>query len=189
MTRIALLFAAVALLAQAQTPRPGASPAAQYHTGAQAYIDGDNARALSAVNAGLAVAPDDARLQALRDLIQQQQDEQDNQDGGQQNQQADNSDAADQGDEGDQGENGDQPPPNQPDEQDGPEAEADQTGTQPPTDPTSGEAPPQPQMGEPDEMTAAQADRILDAVGGEERLLLREIRRAPTQRRRSDKDW
>ena len=88
MTRIALLFAAVALLAQAQTPRLGASPAAQYHTGAQAYIDGDNARALSAVNAGLAVAPDDTRLQALRDLIQQQQDEQDNQDGGQQNQQA-----------------------------------------------------------------------------------------------------
>ena len=61
--------------------------------------------------------------------------------------------------------------------------------TQPPTDPTSGDAPPQPQMGEPDEMTAAQADRILDAVGGEERLLLREIRRAPAQRRRSDKDW
>ena len=111
MTRIALLFAAVALLAQAQTPRLGASPAAQYHTGAQAYIDGDNARALSAVNAGLAVAPDDTRLQALRDLIQQQQD---NQDGGQQNQQADNSDAGDQGDEGDQGENGDQPPPDQP---------------------------------------------------------------------------
>ena len=114
MTRIALLFVAVALLAQAQTPRSGASPAAQYHTGAQAYIDGDNARALSAVNAGLAAAPDDARLQALRDLIQQQQDEQDNQDGGQQNQQADNSDAGDQGDEGDQGENGDQPPPDQP---------------------------------------------------------------------------
>jgi hypothetical protein len=38
-------------------------------------------------------------------------------------------------------------------------------------------------------MSAAQAERILDAVGGEERLLLRELRRAPTQRRRSDKDW
>jgi len=38
-------------------------------------------------------------------------------------------------------------------------------------------------------MTRAQAERILDAVGGEEELLLRELRRAPTQRSRSDKDW
>ena len=134
----------------------------------------ETAGAATAVTAGLAVAPDDARLQALRDLIQQQQDEQDNQDGGQQNQQADNSDAGDQGDEGDQGENGDQPPPDQPDEQDGPEAEADQTGTQPPTDPASGDAPPPPAAGEPDEMTAAQARRRQAGVVVTLRVRLRE---------------
>ncbi|WP_420455481.1 hypothetical protein [Rubrivirga sp.] len=185
MTRFAFLLAAVALLAQAPPPR-GPSPATQYHLGARAFVDGDNARALAAVEAGLSAAPDDAKLQALRDLIQQQQDEQDQQDGGQQDQ-ADNQDAGDQGDEGEQGEDGDRPPES-PDEQEGPEAEQDQTRTQAPRDPSSGDAPP-PAAGEADEMTAAQAERILDAVGGEERLLLREIRRAPTQRRRSDKDW
>ncbi len=186
MTRLAVLLAAVALLAQAPPPR-GPSPATQYHLGAKAFVDGDNARALAAVEAGLSAAPDDARLQALRDLIQQQQDEQDQQDGGEQDPQADNQDPGDEGGEGEQGEDGDSS--ESPGEPDGPEAEQDQTRTQPPSEPSSGDAPPAPAAGEPDEMTAAQAERILDAVGGEERLLLREIRRAPAQRRRSDKDW
>ncbi|PAP78541.1 hypothetical protein [Rubrivirga marina] len=187
MTRFVLLLAAVALVARAQAPR-GPSPTEQYHVGAQAYIDGDNARALQAVEAGLAVAPDDAKLQALRDLLQQQQQEQDQQDGGQPDD-AQNQDPGDQGDEGDQGEDGDQSrQPEQPDDG-GQEAEQDQTRTQQPDEAGSGDAPPQPASREPDEMTASQAERILDAVGGEERLLLRELRRAPTQRRRSDKDW
>ena len=38
-------------------------------------------------------------------------------------------------------------------------------------------------------MSRAQAERILDAVGGEERLLLRELQRRPTRSRRADKDW
>ncbi len=186
MIRPLLLLTAVALLAQAQAPR-GPSPTEQYHVGAQAYIDGDNARALRAVEAGLAVAPDDAKLQALRDLLEQQQQEQDQQDGGQQDD-AQNQDPGDQGDEGDQGEDGDQQEQDRPDDG-GPEAEQDQTRTQQPDEAGAGDAPPQPAAREPDEMSAAQAERILDAVGGEERLLLRELRRAPTQRRRSDKDW
>ena len=185
MTRLALLLAAVALLAQAPPPGPAASE--RYHAGAQAFIDGDNARALQSVEAGLAVAPDDAKLQALRDLIQQQQDEQDNQDGGQQDD-AQNSDPGDQGDDGQQGESGDQPPDQPGDGDDGPEAEQDQTRTASPQDAQSGEAPPDAARA-PDEMTRAQAERILDAVGGEEQLLLRELRRAPSQRSRSDKDW
>ena len=39
-------------------------------------------------------------------------------------------------------------------------------------------------------MSRAQAERILDAVGGDERLLLRELRRQSQPRaRRTDKDW
>jgi len=186
MTRSLVLLAAVAFVAQAQVPR-GPSPTEQYHVGAQAYIDGDNARALQAVETGLAVAPDDAKLRALHDLLEQQQQEQDQQDGGQQGD-AQNQDAGDQGDEGDQGEDGEQQRGDQPDDG-GQEAEQDQTRTQQPDEAGSGDAPPQPAAREPDEMSAAQAERILDAVGGEERLLLRELRRAPTQRRRSDKDW
>lgn len=184
--RLALVLAAVALLAQAPPPgRGGASAADRYHQGAQAFIDGDNARALQAVDEGLRRAPDDARLRALRDLIEQQQEGQDNQDGGQQDP-ADNSDANDDGQEGEQGQDGQQPPPEQ--NEGGPEAEQDQTRTAPPSQGGSGD-----DMREmparPGEMSRAQAEQILDAVGGEERLLLRELRRAPTQRRRSDKDW
>ena len=187
MTRIALLLAAVALLAQAPPPS-GPSAGDSYHAGARAFVDGDNARALQAVEAGLRAAPDDAKLQALRDLIQQQQDEQDQQDGGQEDE-AQNQDASDQGEQGDQGDDAESP--SQPDrpEDGGQEAERDQTRTQDPSEAQAGEAPPQPAGREPDEMSAAQAERILDAVGGEERLLLRELRRAPAQRRRSDKDW
>jgi len=184
MPRLALVLAAVALLAQA--PPPGASPADRYHQGAQAFIDGDNARALQQVEEGLRRAPNDARLKALRDLIEQQQEEQDNQDGGQQDQ-ADNSDASDDGQQGEQGENGQQPPPEEEDEG-GQEAERDQTQTAPPSQGGQGDEA-QEMPARPGEKSRAQAEQILDAVGGEERLLLRELRRAPTQRRRSDKDW
>ena len=201
-TRSALAALALAAVTSgvAQTPRgPQPSPPARsgqpsprdlYHRGARQFIDGEKAAALASVEAGLAQAPDDARLRALRDLIRQQQDEQDNQDGGQQDQDAQNQEGGDQGQQGDQGEGDqgrdeseqdDQPPADEP------EAQRDQTNTAPPRSTAPGQAPPQ--SGQTDEMTAAQADRILDAVGGEERLLLREMRRAPTQRRRSDKDW
>ncbi|WP_412062142.1 hypothetical protein [Rubrivirga sp. IMCC45206] len=174
MIRPLVLLASLALLAQA--PPPQASDL--YHTGAQAFIDGDTGRALQAVQAGLALAPDDAKLQALRDLIEQQQDEQD-EGGGQQDQPQD-------GGEGDEGEpegEGD-PPPGEGDS----DAEADQTRTQD-QQAGAGEAPAQPTGTQQGAMTPEQAERILDAVGGEEQLLLRELRRNPSQRQRSEKDW
>ncbi len=185
MIRPLLLVASLALLAQAPPP----SATNRYHQGAQAYVGGDNARALEAVNAGLALEPDNARLQALRDLIQQdQQEQEDQQDGGQQDENQNNSDPGEDGEQGDEsesGENGDQgeqePPPGED------EAEADQTNTAP-QDPASGEEG-QSAPAEAGEMTEAQAQRLLDAVGGEEQLLLRELRRAPSRQRQSDKDW
>ena len=183
------LFLVAALL---QVPPPGASAADRYHAGARAFVEGDDARALQEVEAGLRRAPGDARLQALRDLIQQQDQEQDNsegdgeanEDGGQQDD-AQNSDPNDDGPPGDEGQSG-QDQPDRP-RDDGQEAERDQTNTAPPQGQREGEPPPA--AAERGEMSRAQAERILDAVGGEERLLLRELRRAPTQRRRSDKDW
>lgn len=183
MIRVALfLFVLSASALQVAALQPDPRPTERYHEGAKAFIDGDNAAALAAVEAGLAVAPNDPRLTALRDLIQQQQQEQDQQDGGQQDD-AQNSDPGDEGDEGDSSDQGSDPPPGD----DGQEAEADQTNTgdQDPTE--AGQAPPS--MGEPGQMTEAQAQRLLDAVGGEEELLLRQLRRAPTQARRTDKDW
>ena len=180
MTRSLLALAAVALVAQAPPPgQPDPSAADLYHQGAQAFVDGDNAAALQAVDAGLGRAPDDARLQALRDLIEQQGQQDDSQDGGQRDpaENADPGDGGQEGSEGDEG-TGEPGPP-----EDG-EAAADQTRAAPP--PQGDEAQDAAPRGE---MSRAQAERILDAVGGEERLLLRELRRAPTQRPRSDKDW
>jgi len=177
MTRLLFLLAAVALLAQAPPPRGSAVDL--YHAGAQAYIDGDNAQALQSVDAGLAIAPDDPKLTALRELLEPP--EQDPQDGGQDQESEDPQD-------GDEGEpNPDAPPQDDP-SGDGQDAKSDQAPNDP-AEAQSGEAPPQPAGREPQAMTRAQAERILDAVGGEEELLLRELRRAPTQRSRSDKDW
>ena len=180
---LALLAATVGI---AQTRPAGPTPGDLYHRGAGLFVDGDDESALAAVEAGLARAPGDARLQALKDLILQSQEDapqdegQDPQDGqGEQNQ-----------DQGGEPEPQDQKPQESEDGQQGqrpPEAERDGTAQQPPQNPGQ---PQQPQRaGQPDEMTAAQAQRLLDAVGGEERLLLREMQRSTGQNRRSDKDW
>ncbi len=185
----ARLIAAVVLLASvgiAQTRPAGPSPSDLYHQGAKLFVDGDDEPALAAVERGLARAPGDARLQALKDLIlQSQEDEpqdenQDPQDGdGEQNQdQGGEQDPQDQEPEGDGDDQRGQRPP---------EAERDGTAQQPPQNP--GQPQPPQGAGKPDEMTAAQAQRLLDAVGGEERLLLREMQRSTGQHRRSDKDW
>ncbi len=203
MTRVFLLLALLVPVALAQrAPQSAASDVAveRYHAGAQAFVNGDMARAKAAVDAGLRTAPANARLQALRDLIEQEQEQQDQQQGGQNSDQAQNESDGEEGQPGDQGESGqDQPPP--PDE---PEAEQDQTRTQP-QDPGQEQNGDDSQTGrqgdgrggdedvpaaaEAGEMSQAQAERILDAVGGEERLLLRELRRTPTRSRQSDKDW
>ena len=205
MIRLGLLLALVVPVALAQrAPRTAAgaqdAPSARYHAGARAFIDGDMAQARAAVDAGLRIAPDHARLQALRDLIEQDQQEQDQQQGGQNRDQAQNQSSGEEGQDGDEGAGGetpDQPPPAEE-----PEAEQDQTRTTP-QDPgqeqegsdgrdtrQDGDAEPGQAEAMPEgTMSRAQAERILEAVGGEERLLLRELRRAPTRGRRSDKDW
>ena len=188
----ARLIAALVLLASvgiAQTRPAGPSPRDLYHQGAGLFVDGDDQSALAAVEAGLAQAPGDARLQALKDLILQSQDENDQQDESQDQQDGDGQ--QDQDSQDGQQESQDQQDGSGDDEQDRrpPEAERDGTAQQPPQNPGQGQ-PQQPQnAGEPDEMTAAQAQRLLDAVGGEERLLLREMQRSTGERRRSDKDW
>ncbi|MDT0632401.1 hypothetical protein RQM47_01080 [Rubrivirga sp. S365] len=208
MTRPALallLFLASAALAQS-VGRGGPSPVETYHEGAQAFIEGDVAAASAAVRAGLQAAPGDEKLQKLRDLIEQEQEEQDQRRGGQQDQDAENEDSEGQrDDEGQSGGEGQQQPP----EDDEGGAERDQTDTQTPPPGGGGEEPddqegqqsPGRSVGEggptpagdgavPEgQMSRAQAERILDAVGGDERLLLRELRRSEARARRTDKDW
>lgn len=203
MTRLALLLALAVPVALAQAPRGPAAgrdvPTERYHEGARAFVDGEMGRARAAVEAGLRAAPDDARLQALRALIEQQE-EQDQQQGGQDQDRQDGGEDRDGGPQEQDGE--DSPGDRRPPPPDDPEAEQDQTRTQPqdPGDSDSeetqggrqtgaGGAPEAEAEAPQGQMSRAQADRILDAVGGEERLLLEELQRRPTRGRRSEKDW
>lgn len=202
MTRLRLLCLLLALATPVGAQQaPGSAPSA-YDRAAGLFIDGDNENAEAAALDGLRTAPNDAKLQALLDLIRQQQPPQD--DGGGQEQNDENQEQPDEPqDSGDNGSDGQQQQESPPDERQ--EAEQDQTRTSPQDgNGEESETPSQPEGTQPGDegdtpqnevpvpqgqMSAEQAGRILDAVGGEERLLLRELRRRPSTMRRSDKDW
>ena len=205
--RIALLLAlAVALVAVPVLAQRAPSAAVeQYRQAAAQYIAGEMESAESAARAGLRIAPDDAKLKALLDLITKDKEEED----GDQNQDSDgqsgddgeqeSGDASDSSDGSQDGESDDA--------QDGPEddTEAKRDGTNRDQDAAgeNDEAPQNPGAQRPGEgdatpagesaaqagqMSRAQAERLLDAVGGDEQLLMREMRRMQS-RAGSDKDW
>ena len=161
---LAAVLAAPALAQRAAPSGPSAGAADRYHEAARLYVDGQNAPALAAAEAAVALDPGDARAVALRDLLKQKQDPQtpdpppDDSGGGE------NPPPPDDGGEKDPG----------PDEPNGPGE----------TPPSPGESPPS-----PNEMSPEQAERLLDAVGGDERLLLRQMRRPPSRVRTNDQDW
>ncbi|MFN3597669.1 MAG: hypothetical protein ACK41D_10415 [Rubricoccaceae bacterium] len=140
---------------------------ARYHEGARLYVQGQREAALQAVEAGLALAPDDARLRALRDLLRQEQPP---------------------------GGGGPQPEEQPPD---GPDREGEQPQDAPTPDVPAPEAPPARERAEahtsqppPGPMSREEADRILDAIAGDERLWLEEQRRhARPASPRSLRDW
>ncbi len=178
MKRFLLLAAAVAApaIAQQAVPRGPAAPAPpaavdRYHEAARLYIDGQNAPALAAAEEAVRLAPGDQKAVALRDLIKQEQENKDQQQNQEQQDQ-------------------DQPPQ---DEQ--PQQEPDDEGEQGPpnTPPPPGQNPQdtpsdQPQPGD-ERMSRDQAERILDAVGGDERQVLRQMRRTPSRARTNEQDW
>ena len=184
MRRLFLLVALVALPALAQravAPRgpsasvpSGAMPQAaaeRYHEAARLYIGDQNAPALAAAEAAVALAPTNAQAVALRDLIKKKQDQQDqNQDP--QDQDDQNQDSPPKDDPND----GQEPPKNDP------QAPDDSPGQTPPPSDNGGQAPGQ-------QMSPEQAERLLDAVGGDERLLLRQMRRPPSRVRTNEQDW
>ena len=207
---LAAALAAVPVLAQ----RAPTGAAALYHDAAAQYVAGELAPAEAAARQGLRLAPDNAKLQALLDLILQDQENQDgdqNQDprgdSGDDGQQGEDSgqdgQPGEQGDSGlepgDDGQNEEDPAggnPDEPDEterdgtdqgagQDGQNDDADGQGARP----GEGGETPQGEAAAAGQMSRAQAERLLDAVGGDEQLLLRELTRGQSRIRRGDKDW
>ena len=168
------VLAAPALAQRAAPSGPSASgPSVEatdrYHEAARLYVDGQNAPALAAAEAAVALDPGDARAVALRDLLKQKQDDQ-------------NPPPDDPGDSPSP-----PPPPDDGGEDDPGQNDPGQNGSgeTPPPAPPPGEVP---QSG-PNEMSREQAERLLDAVGGDERLLLQQMRRPPSRVRTNDQDW
>jgi len=173
----------------------GQSPERAFHDGARVYVDGKLAEAVEIVAGGLAEFPTDPKLLALNALIEQEKERQQQSGEGnsEQQEQEQNQDQESQ-----QNQSGDEEDPSQ--EESG-EGEQEQEEEQ------QGEGEPEPQepseeqqsedreqqsveAGEnQDQLSRAQAIRILQALQNEEEELLREVQKIKGRPRRVEKDW
>jgi hypothetical protein len=215
MTRLLFLAALLALAVPARAQSAGDL----YHEAARLYIGGERAAAEAAATHGLRLAPGDPKLQALLDRIRQQEQQQnrggpqsqqqsdpDQQDGQQRQQgsegeqqqderqgQQDQQGAPDQPEEEREGTPSDHPEEQQPPPEQEARPRPGREGEQPRPEarrPGEGEATPESAVPvAPGAMTQEEAERILNAVGTEERLLLRRVQRRPGAERRVEKDW
>ncbi|PIQ63421.1 MAG: hypothetical protein COV99_02725 [Bacteroidetes bacterium CG12_big_fil_rev_8_21_14_0_65_60_17] len=114
----------------------------------------------------------------LEEQQEQQEQDSENQDGEnneEQNGDQENSDGQNQGENEEQSEGQQDQQPNQGDE-----------GSEQPQQPEEGESQPQ---GDPETLTRAEAQRMLEALQNQEEQLLREVQKLKTRPRRVDKDW
>ena len=140
--------------------------ATYFHPAASMYIHGDTTSASNLVATGLALFPENGKLLRLKELLEQQQEQdQENQDDQQQNQNQDQQENQDQ-------QNDQEQPPDQ--DENNPENQPEQP-------------PPEPQSAE--QMSADEAEQLLDAMRQEEqnkRMQLHPVFGAPVK---VDKDW
>lgn len=183
----ALLLMGFAVTAHAQTAET------LFHTAANQYIGGDDAAALASVEAGLRLAPTDARLLRLKEEIQRKREQQQNRNQNQQQQQGDDPQQQGQNQPQQDQDGAEGQPPEQQDPGEQGEGDPQQQQGQPDAQPEPGESPtgeqparPQP---DPNRLSQAEAERILQALGNEEETLLRRVARPQTRTRRVEKDW
>lgn len=167
-----------------------------FHEAAQHYLDEQTESALQTVNAGLRVAPDHPKLQALREKLKEQ-NEQQRSGGG-----SGTGSAPDQQQSGSQAPNGDNPddanrqtPDGTADtdprseqgerERDASEAASDANQDGAPQNAEPSEAPQRPT----DTLTRTQAERILQALANQEEQLLRQLQKHGSSEQRVEKDW
>ncbi len=185
--RLVAFLALAAVSAAAQPREPAAET--RFHDGARLFAEGDVEAAARAVDAGLAEAPADARLRALRELLRQEQ-ESDGGGGPQPDEPQSGDDPSEpppgdgQGDADAPPNPGESPDPTQPPDEGGSAPDDGASQTPPPADGAGGQpgdarAP----------MSRAEAEALLDAVGGDERLLLRRQRLRSGGAVRPERDW
>lgn len=181
------------------------SPADYFHAGARDFIGNKLTDAAQSVDYGLSLAPDDAELLQLKNLIdaaleeqkkqqQNQQDQQDQQDQQQQDQEQDQQQQDQQQEEQDGGEESDQQeqdPQNQEEQQEGEEQSDEQKqGNEQESDSQGGgDSETDPAEIDPNELSREEAERILQALENEEGQLLRQVQKMKVRARRVEKDW
>lgn len=164
-----------------------------FHSGARSYVESQLPVALEAVNAGLDVDPDNARLTALKQEIEKEMENQEQQQGDnsqqssddQQQQQQEQSDEENSEQESEQQEDPEQQEQEQQDEQQQNQSEENESEE----NEEQGEQTPQDTPPDPNELSKEQAERILQALENEEEKLLREVQKIKGRPRRVEKDW
>ncbi len=172
------------------------APEEFFHDGARIFVDGNLSEALSVVEAGLEAAPGYPKLEALRQLIEEEKEQQSGSEGSQ------DQDEQNQEEQEDQSEDSDSQEGNQNDEsqQEGDQQQerSGEEGTPPPPDSNQPEEEQQSDSQErqssaagenSEELSRAQALRILQALQNEEEQLLREVQKVKGKARRVEKDW
>ena len=183
--------------------RGQASAASYFHEAAQQYVAGNRPAAQRAVEQGLEVAPSDPRLNALREKLKQQGEQPTGQqdstatsssDRSQQNEESssESEEASEEGDDSSpsSGNQGNEQSGEQNQSTAGTSQSGQQSGSFTPTD-SSVQSEQRPQGGGTprDTLSRDQAERLLRALEGQERQLLRELRTRSTTPRSVEKDW
>ena len=202
MTRADWIGGMMALLVLGGAPAATAQSTADayFHEAARQYVADEVQAARRTVERGLEVAPSDPRLLALRKKLEQgnrpddrrgQQDS--SRSGSNDESQQSNDSSSEESSKGGQEPSEEQSGAKQPGRPESPASE--QTGppsNASPSDAGSGRpgAMRQGQGGRPvDTLSRAQAERLLRALEGQERRLLRQVRPQSTKRRTVEKDW
>jgi Ca-activated chloride channel family protein len=180
-----------------------------FHNGAKGYIGNKLDEAATSVDTGLAIAPDDADLLSLKELIekakeeqqkqqqeQEQQEQQDQQDEQEQQDQQDQ-DQQEQQDSGEQSEQDqenqqEQDQQNQDQEQGDEQSDEEKQGGEQESDSDNqgqGQSAPENAEPDPDQLSREEAERILQALENEEGQLLRQVQKMKVRARRVEKDW
>ena len=180
---LAVVFFAFAVPVQAQTSE------VYFHEAGQEYIGDALDEALATVDEGLQTYPGDAKLQALKEKLEEEKENQ---------QQGDSS-------EDDEGEQGEEQEPEGEEQESDEEQEQDEESEGNQDEPQEGESEqqneddseqsgeqdqqPQPAPQDPTELSREQAERILQALGNEEEQLLRQAQKLPARPQAVEKDW
>lgn len=180
------LFYSFALLLLSLPTSARAQPADVYfHDAGQEYIGNALDEALATVSEGLDAYPDDAKLQALKEKLEEERQNQEQQGQGGEGEQ----EPQEQESEPDEQRGEEQQNEGEPDEQEEGEEEQEQTGSGEQEGGEEQDEPPQPAPQDPTELSREQAERILQALSNEEEELLRQVQKLPVQPRPVEKDW